>query len=304
MVISNTATVSDNGGNRAYVLKHKGMFFPTGYKVLSGFERGSLIKCAKYSYDGEIKLLYFSSAYEPLSSMLPTLNENSFMLILINIFNAIFNVRSNGFLTCGNIDISPDSMFVESKTLSVHLIYLPVNYHEGGSSSFENELRATFIKIINETPTLNTAGMRHVAAELSNATTDFQQLSGFLRNARNQISGGPSQTGSLAPGSASHEVSAFITAINAPIDTVFTIDKAEFLIGKTPGAVDGLINYSKAVSRIHCKILCRDGRYYVVDLDSSNGTYINGKQLAANTQFQLENGHTLKIADSEFYVTI
>ena len=36
---------------------------------------------------------------------------------------------------------------------------------------------------------------------------------------------------------------------------------------------------SLAVSRQHAKILCHDGEYFIEDLGSSNGTYVNGEKI-------------------------
>jgi hypothetical protein len=306
MYESDVITESNVAQNVAFTLNSNELFFPTGYKVLSRFGQGSLLKCAKYNYNGKIKLLYFSAGYRSLSSMLSNLNENSFTQILTNLFNAFFNVRGNGFLTCSNINISPDFIFIDQNTLSVHLIYLPINMHDEatGSPGFENEVRAVLLKVIQNTPTLATPNMRRIAAELSNATVPFQSLGSFVREMRKQVGGRAPVTGNLINGHTVMGRAAFLTAKNAPVDTVFTIDKKEFLIGKTPGAADGVINYSRAVSRIHCKILRRDNQYCVVDLGSSNGTYLNGARLPANTQFPLEDGSVLRLADSEFYVTI
>jgi serine phosphatase RsbU (regulator of sigma subunit)/pSer/pThr/pTyr-binding forkhead associated (FHA) protein len=52
---------------------------------------------------------------------------------------------------------------------------------------------------------------------------------------------------------------------------------------------------AKAVSRQHAQILHREDAYYVEDLDSSNGTFVNGKRLAPRTPVRLTERDTLQI---------
>jgi serine phosphatase RsbU (regulator of sigma subunit) len=52
---------------------------------------------------------------------------------------------------------------------------------------------------------------------------------------------------------------------------------------------------AKAVSRQHAQILHREDAFYVEDLDSSNGTFVNGKRLPPHTPVRLTERDTLQI---------
>ncbi len=56
---------------------------------------------------------------------------------------------------------------------------------------------------------------------------------------------------------------------------------------------------SAAVSRRHCRLLARDGYLLVEDLDSSNGTYLNGDQVKKHT---VRPGDKLEIGPVIFVV--
>ena len=62
----------------------------------------------------------------------------------------------------------------------------------------------------------------------------------------------------------------------------FVVCENEFLIGKSRERVQGVITGNNAVSRVHCKIVRQNGSYFVVDMGSSNGTYVNGKRIQPN----------------------
>ncbi|MBP7635553.1 FHA domain-containing protein [Candidatus Ozemobacteraceae bacterium] len=57
---------------------------------------------------------------------------------------------------------------------------------------------------------------------------------------------------------------------------------------------------SDMVSRLHATIGFKDGAYFIVDNDSSNGTFLNSKQVAANTPVQLNHKDVVKFDVYEF----
>lgn len=93
-----------------------------------------------------------------------------------------------------------------------------------------------------------------------------------------------------------------LVALNAPIDFSLNIVKNEYIIGTNSSYSDGVINFNKAISRRHCKISIINNKFYITDLDSSNGTYLNGRRLEGNKKNELKPGDVIKLANSEFKV--
>jgi hypothetical protein len=56
----------------------------------------------------------------------------------------------------------------------------------------------------------------------------------------------------------------------------------------------------KAISRQHAQILCRDTAFFIEDLDSSNGTFLNGLRLAAHVPTPMSHRDTLQIGTYVF----
>ena len=77
------------------------------------------------------------------------------------------------------------------------------------------------------------------------------------------------------------------------------LKKSEFIIGKSKVA-DYTVDKNTSISRTHVKIIVRDNRYYVMDMESTNGTYIDNKRLEANIETEINPGQILKLADEEF----
>jgi serine phosphatase RsbU (regulator of sigma subunit) len=73
----------------------------------------------------------------------------------------------------------------------------------------------------------------------------------------------------------------------------FALDANPATVGRELGSTVHLP--AKAVSRRHALITCHDGAYLVEDLDSSNGTFLNGKRIHVRAATPLTERDTLQI---------
>jgi ABC-type multidrug transport system fused ATPase/permease subunit len=94
--------------------------------------------------------------------------------------------------------------------------------------------------------------------------------------------------------------SLILSGIKTPQRVEIVINKPEFTIGKNSDSVDGVIQFNQAISRVHCKFVCVENRYFLVDIGSSNGTFVNGARVAVNSQVPVKAGDRIKLANSEF----
>ena len=78
------------------------------------------------------------------------------------------------------------------------------------------------------------------------------------------------------------------------------IDKPVYRIGKERSYVDYFIGDNSAISRSHANIITRDGKYFVMDTNSTNHTFVNGSMIQSNVEVPLEHGTMLRLADEEF----
>ena len=74
----------------------------------------------------------------------------------------------------------------------------------------------------------------------------------------------------------------------------FVIELYPFIVGKLEGAVDGVVRH-ETVSRIHCKLDLEEGEYYITDLNSTNGTIVNGNLLNTNEKANLKVGDEIRL---------
>ena len=67
-----------------------------------------------------------------------------------------------------------------------------------------------------------------------------------------------------------------------------------FFIGSREG-----VDYDpgdRGVSRLHARLELRGGRYWIMDLNSTNGTALNGEELTPNEETELFHGDRVEIA--------
>lgn len=75
------------------------------------------------------------------------------------------------------------------------------------------------------------------------------------------------------------------------------INKDIFLIGRLAEVVDYAISNS-AIGRVHARIENEEGKYYVTDLASRNGSFMDGNRLNPNQRYLLHDGCQIKFANT------
>lgn len=82
-------------------------------------------------------------------------------------------------------------------------------------------------------------------------------------------------------------------------DEFILIAKTPFLIGKQAEAVNYCIMHNKSVSRVHASIQKHNGSYILYDMNSVNGTYLNGERLKTDPKM-IKHGDRIQIANEAF----
>lgn len=78
------------------------------------------------------------------------------------------------------------------------------------------------------------------------------------------------------------------------------LGKPSFVLGKNPEKSDYAVADNTNISRVHAVITMRNGRYYVMDQNSTNGTFINGRIIKAGHETEILPGDCLMLANEEF----
>ena len=88
-----------------------------------------------------------------------------------------------------------------------------------------------------------------------------------------------------------------------PIDPMdlplIPIERGSMLIGKLSAAADVILPY-RTVSRLHAKLVSTEEGDYLLDLNSRNGTTVNGVPLMGETKKKLEDGDDISFAGKKY----
>lgn len=79
-----------------------------------------------------------------------------------------------------------------------------------------------------------------------------------------------------------------------------SVDKPSFRIGKESRYCDYFIANNNAISRSHADILTRENRYYIIDHNSTNKTYVDGKVVPVEKQVEIFTGSKIRLANEDF----
>lgn len=301
----------------SYIISNNEDFLMTEYKVLKTKVSAGLIKCSKLLYNGKIKLVYFTNGLKPLNTLWHSMDDDSCIRVLTNLFNTAIELKNNGFLNCHNLVISENRIFVDVNTHSVYLVYLPVSNPNWDTASFESDLRSRVLKALTANNKLITGRMSEIGSLLTNGILTMEEVyrhmcmmcKGGTRAAMQETSTTPEpvrepehiwrQSEELVDRRGVDSY-ARLVSMDSFSPLTLQINRAEYRIGKNPSLVDGAITFNKAISRVHCQISSQNGAYYLTDLGSANGTYVNKVRVAPNQRMDIKNGDVIRLANSDF----
>ena len=83
-------------------------------------------------------------------------------------------------------------------------------------------------------------------------------------------------------------------------DEMIVIDKPVFRLGKEKSYVDYFVTNNIAVSRSHADIITRGEKYFIVDLNSKNHTFVNSQEIPVRYEIELQNEDKIKLGNEEF----
>lgn len=291
----------------SYLLNDNSLFMLSGYKVLKSQEKGHFVRVSKLLYNGKIKFTYFTEEAVSFKSIVPSLSCDSFITVLANLMSSVVDIVRNGFLNISNVNMEFNRIYINPSTLSVSFIYFPVAERLSGTTVLRmpalDELRTNLIKLITSAPNLVTKRLNDVCEWLADGNLTFEDV--YQKICGKKGGSDPLDEPAVFPVSyGSRQPEMKISTANAPERITLRVNKPEYVIGKNPMAVDGCLSFNNAISRVHCKIIWRNGAYYVEDLKSANGTYVNQHRLKPNQLQMLKDGSILRLANSDFIVRI
>lgn len=106
--------------------------------------------------------------------------------------------------------------------------------------------------------------------------------------------------GTTVLGSEELEAPVFPYLIREKTEEKISVNKPSFRIGAERKYVDYWVNDNSTVSRSHADILTREKRYFIIDLNSTNKTYVDGRAIPVQKEIELFDGTRIRLSNEEF----
>lgn len=97
------------------------------------------------------------------------------------------------------------------------------------------------------------------------------------------------------------ETTLMLTRLHSQEQEYIVLLQDQYIVGKLNTEADFIIQ-DPSVSRIHAEIERRGGQYYVRDMNSTNGTFVNGQRLRIQERVPIQPGDVIAFARAEYQV--
>ena len=283
--------------NFSYTLEKDCSLNQMEYKVMQSQRGAGFVNCMSVLFNGKSQLLYMPSELKTLVAMARGIDEEDFITIIANLLDCVADIKKNGFLSCQNIEMTSDKIYVDPVTYGIRLIYVPVQpkiYED--YASFEDELRMGITRIINSEFNMRGKRIQQLYYDLYDKAVKLEDL--FEKIRKKDVGDGP------APGRRTGVKRMQLTAVDAPVRTVIEVDRDALSVGRNASMSDVAVTFNSAIGRKHCTIL-RDASFFMVkDENSVNGTFVNDVKVTSGQVMRLNDGDVLSLANTRFKVTI
>lgn len=290
-IMESLFSAASEGNSFSYLLTETQTLNTTGFKVMHNLTSTGLLPAYQSHLNGQLRLVYDAADCISLSSAASSLTPSQFIQIVQSLLQLFAKIRTNGFIRMDNLLLDADHVMLDQNR-NVHLIYLPIDNHAHITTqlaSSEIVLRQLLTSFIDSTPNIRSERVARLNTALKNGKEAFPEALAIL----NIESAMPSTTPQTAE-------SVMLQLVGTGVGCVLSIHKQGAIIGRDTSRSTSLLSDS-SVSGVHCRVYW-DGKWYVEDLGSRNGTRVNGTALRAHQPCPLTSGDVLQISTLPFSV--
>lgn len=287
--------------NFSYTLEKDCSLNQMEYKVMQSQNGTEFVNCMSVLFNGKNQLLYMPGELKTLLSMSRGIDEEDFITIIASLLGCVADIKKNGFLSCQNIEIASDKIYVDPVTYNIRLIYVPIQpkiYED--YTSFEDDLRMGVTRIINSEFNMHGKKIQQLYYDLYDKAIKLEDLYEKIRKKNTDND----QATKKESEKTSRVKRMCLTALDAPIHTVIEVNQDALSIGRNASMSDVAINFNSAIGRKHCTILRNASFFMIKDENSVNGTFVNNVKVVPGQIRRLDDGDVISLANTKFKVKI
>lgn len=244
-----------------------------------------LLPCSFVYYNDRIKLGFFPDGMDTLASSLEDMSLEEVGIVFREVLNRIRKMEEEGMISPESVVWDADSIYLDPQR-RVFLIALPavLPAEQKENGTYQRQVYAL---------------MEDVYARKEGGEDVNRQI---LYQKEKDFGNWESLKDALERKIPEEDEALYLKSVNTPKELRFRVDHEAFLVGSDPVEAAGLIEGSESVSPVHARIGWNEINFYVCDLDSEQGTYVNDQKITPNTEVPIGSGTVLRFGDCTFTV--
>lgn len=261
------------------------------------------------------------TSYLPISLYFKNVNKNisSIKILFLKIINCM-EALDHYLLDMNQIVLEKDYIYYDISTEAIRFVYLPLISFK--SKDQQIKIKKLCLALMYEHMSFEDLGHHQNLLEmLQRDTVDIFALKLFLREKEKPViikkttwlhklfkKNKPMIKAEVSKVSQKKlevvdKATLVLSAVTEPV-LIFgkkrvVINKASFLIGRSPSLNDFAVPEALTMGRVHAEIQCDDQMYYIMDLNTKNGTYINGKRIESQKRYKLHSEDRIEMGQEK-----
>ena len=270
---------------REFLLTSEKLLDKEAYHFLENGTEQGLLPCSWIRFNDRIKLVYFTDSYDNLGERLPQMSLDEICQVGRKVLDRIKALEGNFSVSLENIVWDIDSIYLDEKGQAFGLCIPAVIPEESLNSQIYKKRVYALLEEMME----HTRGGEEVCRQI-----EFQKERDF--------GNWDSLQEALERRMPEEDEMILLKSVNTPEPQSCRIVHEKFLLGTDDEQVDGRIAGVNTVSPVHAVVGWNDISFYVMDMNSANGTFINDQKIAPMSQVPIGKGSVLRFADCTFNV--
>jgi hypothetical protein len=209
--------------------------------------------------------------------------------ILRKLIGSIWDA-DNYLLNTSKVVLEKSCIFIDASTLDVKLLYLPLNTFQINIHKQMRDILLSLLFTIDIKVIESDNRMKQMITYLQDIDFDIMAFDSMVKALKNKPS---KQKKEWFKQFFKNEV----VQVPQPVDQTIllseeeafpvlefkaksvVVNKQSFLIGRAKQLVDYAIPEALSLGRVHAEVIKENDSYYIIDINTKNGTFVNGERL-------------------------
>lgn len=309
----------------------EGLFYRPAFRIMQHPDVTCLVPCVLGQINGRLRFSYQTACYQPVKEIMQR-EPKYFFQIALGLIETMRKIDDIGFLSASNFRWTPDEVMMDRNSRSIFMIYLPL-LPEGvcvNPGILKSHLDRLLVQCIQVNQQLYGSSMGRALADTVQKAGDLDELEKNIRQLAARVK--EREEAAAREAAARKQEAREAKPIETPEEDKksrhglwpfgkkkgrtqqlvlagqgeagglrFILGEQEAVLGKSREKSSLIVDFPK-VSRGHCKVKVVNGVCHVMDLNSTNGTYINQRRLPEKEWMAAEAGAEVRLANIRFLV--